>query len=61
MPRKDFADLFSTERQGAKERLEELKDGAIDALDLAIEEIPDTPSKRKKLQHIKKHVFPLIL
>ena len=58
---KDFAALFSTERQGAKERLEALKDGAVDALDLAVGEIPYTPSKRKKLQHIKKYIFPLIL
>jgi hypothetical protein len=58
MRRKDFADLFAANQQGAKERLEELKDGAVDALDLTLEEIPDTPSKRKKLQHIKKHIFP---
>jgi hypothetical protein len=61
MPRKDFAELFEAEGQGARELLEELKDGAVDALDLAIEEIPDTRSKRKKLQHIKDHAFPLIL
>ena len=59
--RKDFADLFAAERQGAKKRLDVLKDRAVDGLELAIDEIPDIASKRKKLHHIKKHIFPLVL
>ena len=59
--RKDFADLFAAEGQEALETLHELKSRAADALDLAVEGIPDVPSKRERLKYIRESVFPLVL
>ena len=59
--RKDVADLFAAEGQDALETLHELKRRAADALDLAVEGIPDVPSKRKRLKYIRKSVLPLVL
>jgi hypothetical protein len=43
---KDVADLFAAEGEGARKVIEELKEGAIDALGVAISEAPPraTPS-----------------
>ena len=59
--RKDFADLFAAEGQDALETLHELKRRATDALDLAVEGIPDVSSRRARLKYIRKSVFPLVL
>lgn len=59
--RKDFADLFAAEGQEALETLHELKRRATDALELAVEGIPDVPSRRERLRYIRKSVFPLVL
>ncbi len=59
--RKDVADLFAAEGQGALETLDALKERATDALTLAVEGIPDVRSQREKLGYVRKNVFPLVL
>ncbi len=59
--RKDFADLFAAEGQGALGILDGLKPRATDALEMAIGDTPHVPSKRKKLKHVRAHVLPLVL
>jgi len=58
---KDFADAFAAEGEAAKERLEELKDRAIDGLELALQGVPEDPSKRRRLKYVRENVIPLIL
>ncbi len=59
--RKDIADLFASEGQAALKTLNDLRSRATDALELAIDGIPDVPSKRKKLSYVRESVFPLLL
>jgi len=59
--RKDFADLFAAEQEGAKERLGGLKARAVDGLQLAIDSVPNDPSKRRRLRYVRENVIPLIL
>jgi 5S rRNA maturation endonuclease (ribonuclease M5) len=58
---KDFADLYQEQREGAREVLEELKGRAVDALDIATVEIPNDPSKRRRLAYVRESALPLIL
>ena len=59
--RKDFAESFAVEGEAAKERLEDLKDRAVDGLEIALEGVPDDPSKRRRLKYVRESVIPLIL
>jgi DNA primase len=61
MRNKDFADLFAAEQEGAKGRLAGLKARAVDGLKLAIESLPNDPSKRRRLRYVRESVIPLIL
>ncbi len=57
---KDVADLFAAEGEGAREILEGLMAEAKDALDLTLEEAPDS-SARERFRHAREAVFPLLL
>src|SRR4051812_11747829 len=59
--RKDVADAFAFDAEGTKELLEDLKGRAIDGLELALESVPDDPSKRRRLKYVRENVIPLIL
>ena len=63
--RKDFADAFAAEGEAAKERLEGLKDRAIDALDLAISEAEEGSTAQKDnlktYKFAKEQILPLLL
>jgi hypothetical protein len=63
--RKDFADAFAAEGKAAKERLDGLKDRAVDALDLAISEAQEgfTAQKDnlKTYKFAKERILPLLL
>src|SRR5215216_1258143 len=63
--RKDFADLFASEGQAAKERLEGLRDRAVDALDVAMSEAQDGSADQndnlKTYKFAKEQVLPLLL
>src|SRR5919112_2477020 len=63
--RKDFADVFAIEGEGAKERLEGLKDRAVDALDLAISEAEEGSTAQKDnlktYKLAKERILPLLL
>lgn len=63
--RKDFADAFAAEGQAAKERLERLKDQAVDALDLAISEAQEGSTAQKDnlktYKFTKEQILPLLL
>ncbi|CAA9406896.1 MAG: hypothetical protein AVDCRST_MAG03-1583 [uncultured Rubrobacteraceae bacterium] len=57
---KDVAELFAAEGEGARSILERLKEGAPDALDLALSaNLPK--GQRKRLRYAKNRVFPLLL
>src|SRR5829696_5688141 len=58
---KDFADLFAVRGEEARKALEDRKGRAIDSLELAIEAIPDEPSKRRRLGYVRKNIIPLLL
>lgn len=58
---KDFADLFAAEGEAAKQRLEDLKNQAVNGLEIALEGIPDNPSKRRRLMYVRQNIFPLLL
>ena len=63
--RKDVADLFAAEGEGAKERLEELKARGVDALDLAISEVRERSTAQtdnlKTYKFAKEQILPLLL
>jgi len=60
-PNKDFADLFADRGEGTRKVLEDLKGRAIDGLELAIEPIPNEPSKRRRLGYVRENIIPLLL
>src|SRR5215211_3352448 len=60
-PNKDFADLFADRGEGTRKLLEDLKGRAIDGLELAIEPIPNEPSKRRRLGYVRENIIPLLL
>jgi hypothetical protein len=63
--RKDVADLFAAEGEGAKERLEELKARGVDAVDLAISEVRERSTAQtdnlKTYKFAKEQILPLLL
>jgi hypothetical protein len=60
--RKDVADIiFAADGQSATEIISRLKGGAIDALSIAIAEMPKGDSTRRQLARIRETVLPLIL
>ena len=58
---KDVADLFEARGQDAADYLKGLKDRAVDGLEIALEGVPDDPSKRRRLKYVRENVVPLIL
>lgn len=58
--RKDVADLFAAEGEGAKAILEGLKGRAVDALGLALSSVPKG-SSRERYCHFRGEVLPLLL
>src|SRR5215208_11861 len=58
---KDFADHFAARGEEARKALQDLKGRAIDSLELAIEAIPDEPSKRRRLGYVRENIIPLLL
>jgi DNA primase len=56
---KDVADLFRARGEAARDTLEELRAGAMDALDLALSEVPDN-SARVSYRYAKGTVLPLL-
>src|SRR5215210_7393993 len=63
--RKDFADAFATEGRAAKERLEGLKDRALDALEVAVSEAEEGSTAQKDnlktYKCAKEQILPLLL
>lgn len=58
--RKDVADLFAAEGDGAKTILDGLKSRAVDALDLALSDAPKG-SARQRWRYARERVIPLLL
>jgi DNA primase len=56
---KDAADLFAAEGLDGRGTIEALVDGAPDALDLALADVPDRG--REKIRHLKERVLPLVM
>lgn len=57
--RKDVADLFAAEGEGAREVLASLVTRAVDALDLVLEDAPEG-SARQRFAYAKEHMLPLL-
>jgi DNA primase len=57
--RKDFAEMFATEGTRAAEVLIDVKERALDALDLALDEVPEG-STRERYRYAKERVLPLL-
>ena len=57
--RKDVADLFASEGEGAREILGGLKGRALDTLDLALDEAPEG-SVRERYRYAREQVLPLL-
>lgn len=57
--RKDFADAFAAEGEGTCEVLDKLKARSLDALDLALEDVPEG-SVRERYGYVKERVLPLL-
>ena len=60
-PNKDFADLFAARGEETRKILEDLKSRSVDGLELAIETMPDEPSKRKRLEYVRENIIPFLL
>src|SRR5215208_5237028 len=58
---KDAADLFVAEREGAREILDDLKEQAQDALDVAVSEAPPEGDFLGRYRHFKERELPLIM
>jgi len=58
---KDVADLFAAEGEGAKEILENLKAGALDALGVAISEAPPEGDNLRRYRYFKEALLPLLM
>jgi hypothetical protein len=58
---KDAADLFAAEGEEARESLEELKEQAQDALDVAVSEAPPKSDTLGQYRYFKEKELPLIM
>src|SRR5215217_8696343 len=58
---KDVADLFASEGEDAREILEELKEQAKDALDVAVSEAPPEGDFLGRYRSFKERELPLIM
>lgn len=58
--RKDFAEQFAAEGRRAAEALTRLRTHAVDALDLAVTEAPES-STRDRYRYAREHVLPLLM
>ena len=59
--RKDFAEVFADKGEVARQTLQALQERAVDGLEVAISELPDTPSKRERLKYVRESIFTLVL
>ncbi len=59
--RKDVADLFADEGQGATEMLTDLKATAVDALYMELAEAPEGSDKLGAYRAVKERILPLLL
>ena len=58
---KDVADLFAAEGEGARKVIEELKEGALDALAVAISEAPPKSDNLGRYRFFKEELLPLLM
>ena len=58
---KDAADLFAAEGEGARKVIEELKEGALDALGVAISEAPPKGDNLGRFRYFKETLLPLLM
>jgi hypothetical protein len=58
---KDVADLFADQGEGARKVIEEMKEGALDALGVAISEAPPKSDTLGRYRFFKEELLPLLM